>query len=158
MSARLIYDTAPLGSLIRFSNGEPRPPERFTRKLRAWKDENGIGRLIERTPEHIAPTYRSPASFCLHLGDYGGQDIIVLVVRRHYSLESTLHFAIAEVPRPGMVRVLGGSSGREELHHLAPDMAAAERWLAKNRFSNMRVEIVSDPDPVMSPCALGRAA
>ena len=29
MSAQYIYDTAPLGSLIRYSNGEPRPPERF---------------------------------------------------------------------------------------------------------------------------------
>jgi len=51
MSAQLIYDTAPLGSLIRYSNGEPRPPERFTRKLKAWNNDNGIGRLIERSAE-----------------------------------------------------------------------------------------------------------
>ena len=43
MSAQYIYDTAPLGSLIRYSNGEPRPPERFRRKLAAWNNDNGTG-------------------------------------------------------------------------------------------------------------------
>ncbi|EZP69562.1 hypothetical protein BV96_04102 [Sphingomonas paucimobilis] len=58
MSAQSIYDTAPLGSLIRYSNGEPRPPERFTRKLKAWNNDNGIGRLVERAAEEIRPTWR----------------------------------------------------------------------------------------------------
>ena len=50
MSAQYIYDTAPLGSLIRYSNGEPRPPERFRRKLAAWNNDNGTGRFVERYP------------------------------------------------------------------------------------------------------------
>ena len=158
MSAQHIYDTAPLGSLIRFSNGEPRPPERFSRKLTAWNAQNGLGRLVERTPEQIRPTYRSPASFCLHLGNYGSQDIIVLIVHRHYSVDSTLHFEIAERPQPGMVRVLTRFNGRDELRYLAPDMAAAERWMASNRYSNMCAEAVGNPDPVILPAIVGRAA
>lgn len=158
MSAQLIYDTAPLGSLIRYSNGEPRPPERFTRKLKAWNNDNGIGRLIERSAEEIRPTYRSPAGFCLHLGNYGSQSIIAIVVRRHYSVESALHFEIAETPRPGMVRVISSFGGREELRHLAPHMAAAEEWMARNRYSDMRAEIVPDPDLVILPSSIGRAA
>ena len=57
MSAPLIYETAPLGSLIRYSNGEPRPPERFTRKVKAWTNDNGVGRLTDslKRPQQAAP-------------------------------------------------------------------------------------------------------
>ena len=158
MSAQSIYDTAPLGSLIRYSNGEPRPPERFTCKLRAWNNDNGIGRLVERRAEEIRPTWRSPAGFCLHLGNYGSQGIIAIVVNRHYSVESALHFEIAETPKPGMARVLTGFGGREELRFLAPDVRAAEEWLERNRYSDARIEVVPDPDPVILPSSLGRAA
>lgn len=158
MSAQSIYDTAPLGSLIRYSNGEPRPPERFTRKLKAWNNDNGIGRPVERAAEAIRPTWRSPAGFCLHLGNYGSQGIIAIVVRRHYSVESTLHFEITETPRPGMVRVLTSLGGRDELRFLAQDVRTAEAWLERNHDSNARLEIVGDPDPVVLPSSLRRAA
>ncbi|MCC4232608.1 hypothetical protein LL253_07880 [Sphingobium soli] len=158
MSAQLIYDTAPLGSLIRYSNGEPRPPQRFTRKLKAWNHDNGIGRLVERTAQEVRSTRQSPAGFCLHLGNYGSQGIIAVVVRRHYSVESTLHFEIVEMPKPGMVRVLTSSVARDELRFLAPDIASAQDWLARNRYTDARFEIVDDPDPVMPPAYLGRAA
>ena len=158
MSAQRIYDTAPLGSLIRFSNGQPRPPARFSRKLRAWNNDNGMGRLVERSPEHIGASYRSPATFALHLGNYGSQGTILMVVRRIYSVESVLNFEIAEVPRPGMVRILTPIGDREELQYLAPDMASAEAWMAEHRYHRMRAEVVPEPDLVMLPAMLGRAA
>jgi hypothetical protein len=158
MSAQSIYDTAPLGSLIRYSNGRPCPPERFTRKLKAWNNDNGVGCLVERRAEEIRPTWRSPAGFCLHLGNYGSQGIIAIVVNRQYSIESALHFEIAETPRPGMARVLTSFGGRDELRFLAPDVRAAEAWLESNRYSDARIEVVPDPDPVILPSSLGRAA
>ena len=158
MLAQDIYGTAPLGSLIRYSNGEPRPPERFTRKLKAWNNDNGIGRLVERTVEEVRPTYRSPAGFCLHLGNYGSQGIIAIVVRRHYSVESALHYEIAETPKPGLVRVLTNYAGRDELRFLAPDKTSAQDWLDRNRYTDARFEVVNDPDPVVLPSRLGRAA
>ena len=45
MSAQHIYDHAPLGSLIKYADGAPKPPARFTRKLRDWESRNGVGRL-----------------------------------------------------------------------------------------------------------------
>ena len=36
MSAQLIYDHAPLGAIIRYSDSTPRPPKRHRRKLQAW--------------------------------------------------------------------------------------------------------------------------
>ena len=44
MSAQLIYDLALLGSIIRFSDGAPRPPERHRRKLSAWENSNSGAR------------------------------------------------------------------------------------------------------------------
>lgn len=158
MSAQHIYDTAPLGSLIRYSNGQPRPPQRFTRKVKAWENDNGIGRLTERSAEQIRSTYRSPASFCLHLGNYGSQGIVAIVMRRHYSVDTDLEFEIVETPRPGMVRVLTSFAGRDELRFLAADMAAAQAWLESNRYSDARFEVVGDPDTVTLPSSLGRAA
>ena len=158
MSARLIYDTAPLGSLLRFSNGEPRPPVRFSRKLQAWNNTNGMGRLVERSPEHIGASYRSPATFTLHLGNYGSQGTILMVVRRVYTVDRCLNFAVADVPKPGMVRLLTPIGDHEELQYLAPDMTAARAWMDKHRYSRIRAEVVPDPDPVVLPISIGRAA
>ena len=151
-TARQVYETAPLGSLIRFASGEPRPPERFTRKVRAWESENGTGRLVER--QNGSGSY--PPTFTLHIGDFGSEGIIVMVVRRLFSADSVKPFEIVETPQPGAVRVLTGIGAREELRYLAPDMANAQRWMADNRYTGMRAEIVGDPDPVTLP--LARAA
>lgn len=158
MSAQLIYTTAPLGSLIRYSNGKPRPPERFRRKLRAWEHENGMGRLVERYPGYASGSFSSPPHFMLHLGNYGSQGTVVLTVRRAYGLDSDLQFEIVETPRPGSVRILTSVEGRDELRHLASNVAAAEAWMRVNRYSNMRTEIVTDPDPVVLPPTTRRAA
>jgi len=157
MSAQHIYDSAPLGSLIRFSNGEPRPPARFTRKLRAWNEENGLGRLVDRSAGR-AGAYPSPATFSLHLGNYDSQGTIVMVVRRIYTIDSALQFEIAEQPKAGMVRIISRRDGREELHHLAPNIAAAEAWSAAHRYHGAVMEVVPDLDPVIPPVRLGRAA
>jgi len=159
MSAQHIYDAAPLGSLITFSNGEPRPPERFTRKLRAWNEQNGMGRLVERQCHRdFGSGYESPATFALHLGNYGSQGTIMMVVRRIYTVGSPLRFEIADQPRAGMVRILSRRDGREELHHLAPDRAAAEAWAAEHHYHGAVIEEVADPDLVIPPVRLGRAA
>src|SRR3546814_6845665 len=148
MLAQYIYATAPLGSLIRYSNGEPRPPERFRRKLAAWNNDNGTGRLVERYPGQVADNYRSPAHFMLHWATYGSQGVIVMTVRRAYSVESTPNFAIVDTPKLGQVRVLTTFRGKDELRHLADDMASAEAWIRDNPYSGMRAEIVTDSDQI----------
>lgn len=157
MSAQHIYDAAPLGSLITFSNGEPRPPRHFTRKLRAWNDKNRMGRLVEKVAGRDG-VYPSSATFALYLRKYGSQGTILMVVRRIYSVDAQLHFKVAERPRPGMVRILSRRDGRDELHHLAADMAAAEAWRSEHGYRNAVLELVGDPDPILLPSRLGRAA
>ena len=57
MSAQLIYDLVPLGSIVRYSDGTPRPPERFRKKLAAWENRNSVAK--QATPSRSRPLRRS---------------------------------------------------------------------------------------------------
>jgi hypothetical protein len=50
MSAHHVYDNAPLGSLIRYSDGTPKPAARFNKKLAAWQNRNCVARLVKKEP------------------------------------------------------------------------------------------------------------
>ena len=56
MSAQHIYVSAPLGSIIRYSDGAPKPPVRFKRKLAVWENNNSGGRLVRKTPSRDMPS------------------------------------------------------------------------------------------------------
>lgn len=43
LTAPQLHALAPFGATIRFTDGTPKPPERFTKKLAAWKRNNGLG-------------------------------------------------------------------------------------------------------------------
>lgn len=157
MSAHIIYDSAPLGSVIRYFDSTPKPPARFRKKLAAWESRNGVGRLVKKEPPRERPTYSSPAYFTLHEGDFGQAGIIVLSVRRTYSVESDLRFEIVERPVIGMVRVLQEFGDSHELLQLAKDREAAERWLASNQYSRAYLEEVT-ADEVGADGVEGRTA
>ena len=70
MSAHHVYDNAPLGSLIRYFDGGPKPPARFTKKLAAWERRNGVGRLVRKEPPRERATYTSQAAITLHEGNF----------------------------------------------------------------------------------------
>ncbi len=155
LDAQAVYGTVPLGALLRYFDGTPRPPERFTKKLRAWKNRNSTGRLVEKSPPSAIGASTYPAQFTLHEGDFASNGTIVMVVRGIYPVTTDLRFEVAELPQPGMVRVLTRWNGKDELKHLAPDMAAAEAWVQRNRYSNLVTEVVGDDE---GSAQLGRAA
>jgi hypothetical protein len=135
MSAQAIYDRVPLGSFIR-SDGTPRPPERFKKKLSAWENNNNGGRLVRKSAPHTVGAHTTPASITLHQGDFGGAGIVVLEVFKIFSVNSPLTFTVIERPKPGMVRVLNRAGDDAELLHLTDTRAAAEAWLASHHFSD----------------------
>jgi hypothetical protein len=93
----------------------------------------------------------------LHEGDFGEGGVIVVSVRRTYSVESDLRFEIVERPSIGMVRVLQDLGDSPELLHLAKNREAAERWLASNRYSRAYLEEVS-ADEIGADIIEGRSA
>lgn len=157
MSAHTIYDCASLGSVIRYFASTPKPPARFTKKLVTWESRNGTGRLVKKEPPRTRATYSSPAYFTLHEGDFGEGGVIVVSVRRTYSVESDLRFQIVERPSIGMIRVLKDLGDSPELLHLARDGEAAQRWLANNPYSRAYLEEVT-ADEVGADLIEGRSA
>jgi hypothetical protein len=157
MSAHHVYDNAPLGSLIRYSDGTTKPPARFNKKLAAWQNRNGVGRLVKKDPQRDRPTYTSPASITLHEGDFGSGGVVLVKVMRTHSVDSDLRFEIIERPAIGAVRILQEHADAIELLHLAVNRDAAERWLTQHRYSDVRLEEVT-ADEVGADVVEGRAA
>ena len=157
MSAQLIYDLAPLGSIIRYSDGAPRPPERHRKKLSAWESANGGGRLIRKTPARQTPQYSSPAQFMLHEGDYGSGGVIVLRVHKSFSVDCGLKFVVISRPAPGSVQVFDRAGEGAELVYLAASRQDAEVWLQSHGYPNSVLEDVS-ADTVAADAVEGRAA
>lgn len=157
MSASLIFDCAPLGSLVAYSDGAPKPPARFTKKLAAWERRNGVGRLVRKEPGRERPTYSSPPCFTLREGDFSSGGIILVTVMHTYGIDSDLQFRVVERPKVGQVRVVQNVGDSVELLHLADDTEAAELWLAKAGYTRARLEEVT-ADEVGADAVEGRAA
>ena len=146
MSANTIIDTAPLGALIRYTDGSPKPPARFTKKLAAWERSNGVARLVKKEPPRPYPTWTAPDSFTLHEGNFSSEGVILVTIMRSHSVDSQLNFEVVEEPKAGQVRVLLDFGGSTELLHLASSVAAAELCIAKEGYRNARFEIVGAED------------
>jgi hypothetical protein len=157
MTASLILDLAPLGALVAYSDGAPKPPARFTKKLAAWERNNGVGRLVRKEPARERPTYSSPPCFTLREGDFTSGGIILVTVMRTYTIDSALRFRVLERPRIGQVRVVQTIGDNVELLHLADDHEAAELWLAKAGYTRARLEAVT-ADEVSADAIEGRVA
>jgi hypothetical protein len=144
MSANTIIDQAPLGALIRYTDGSPKPPSRFTKKLAAWEKSNGVGRLVKKEPPRPYPTWTAPASFTLHEGNFSSEGVILVSIMRSHSADSQLSFEVIEKPKVGQVCVLLDFGSSTELLHLASSVTAAELWIAKEGYRNARLQIVGD--------------
>ena len=147
MSAQHIFDNTPLGSIIRYSDGTPKPPARFTKKLELWERSNGSGRLIRKSPARDVGNYHCPASFTIHEGDYGGGGIVLIVLHRSFSVDTRLRFEVIETAALGSVRVLGQYGTGMELLHLAESHEAAASWLKQHPHSNAVLEEVMTEEP-----------
>lgn len=157
MHAQILFDTAPLGARIAFSDGTPKPPARFTKKLSAWENRNGTGRLTSKISATMIGSHHHAAGFALHLATYSSHGTPILVVTRHYSVNSSLEFEIIDRPTPGMVRILKNFSATSELLHLAANTDAAEVWLQHHHYTDAVLEVVTDTE-LSSDLVLGRAA
>lgn len=153
MSAQQIHDLAPLGSIIRFSDGTAQPPQRHRKKLAAWENRNGAGRLIRKEQRRQSGNVTIPAAFTLHIGDYGATGTVVLRVHRTFSVDSGLSFAVVEHPPAGAIRILSRPGDHGELVHVAPDRAAAAAWLACHGYPNAVLE-----DVTADEASMGRTA
>ncbi|MGV1964173.1 hypothetical protein [Agrobacterium sp. 22-222-1] len=155
MSAQLFFN-ATIGSLIAWSDGTPRPPERHRRKLSAWRSNNSNGRLIRKEDEHTVGRNVMPACFTLHEADYGAGGVIAIRVHRTFSSNSSLAFTIVERPSIGSCRVFDCAGDSAELVYLAADRCSAEEWLSRHGYPNAVLEEVT-ADEIAADVVEGRA-
>lgn len=149
MSASLIYDLAPVGSIVAWSGGTRRPPERFRKKLAAWQTRNSQGRLVRKEGERsLGATSLSPNFL---------NGVIAIRIHRTFSLDSTLTFKLIERPALGSVRVFDRAGANAELVHLAVNQLAAEEWLSRHGYPHAVLEEVI-ADEVAADHVEGRAA
>lgn len=149
-SAKAVYAVAPLGALISFSDGTPRPPERHKRKLSAWESRNGRGRLTERRRAWRAGT---PDGFTLHIADHGTGDTIIVRASCCYQTTSDLQFLVDDLPRPGSALVVTTFEGTTTLEHIAPSRSEAEAWLRRNPFTDAVIQVVGEENLASTPTA-----
>ncbi|MCD2180331.1 hypothetical protein [Rhizobium sp. C1] len=157
MSASLIYDLAPIGSIVAWSDGTPRPPERHKKKLAAWETRNSKGRLIRKQGKRGVGNDSLSPDFTLHEGDYGAGGVIAIRIHRTFSLDSELAFKVTERPALGSVRVFGRAGANAELVHLAASRPAADEWLTRHGYPNAVLEEVT-ADEIVADHVEGRVA
>ena len=145
MSAKLIFDHAPIGAIIAYSDGTPRPPERHRRKLSDWKNRNGTGRLICKRAAVERGAHTIPASFTLHEGDFGSKGTIVMRVHKTFDVSSSRDFTVREMPKPGSVLVMSRPGDLGELVHLAANRSEAEDWLTRHGYPEAELHEVTVP-------------
>ncbi|WP_348528999.1 hypothetical protein [Mesorhizobium australicum] len=150
-------DIAPLGALVAYSDGAPRPPARFPRSSRPGNAATAPAGWSAGSRRASAPTYTCPPYFTLHEGTFGQNGIILVSLMRTYGIDSELRFRVIERPRIGRVRVLQSVGDGEELLHLAESREAAELWLARNRHHQARIDEVT-ADEISADAVEGRAA
>jgi hypothetical protein len=154
MTAQRIFDLAPIGSIVAWSDGTPRPPERHKKKLDAWRANNARGRLIAKQGERRLGTVAIPAGFTLHETDLVSGGVTVMKVFRTFSVASNLRFEVVEHPPIGSIRIFDRPGGGEFVH-LAADRRDAEAWLSCHGYPLAVLEEVSDAAAIAGE---GRAA
>jgi hypothetical protein len=135
LSAQQLYDAGPLGALVRFSDGAAEPPQRHRRKHAAWRSSNGTGRLVRKVPQKQAFS----ASFTLHAGDFGSDDVTVVKAYRVFAVTCPLSFTVLDTPRAGQVALLHDDLGMPTLVHLADTEADAHAWLTAHPRDTVRL-------------------
>ncbi|RFB76638.1 hypothetical protein [Methylovirgula sp. 4M-Z18] len=156
MSAQTIFDNAPIGSIIAWSDGIPRPPAHRRKKLVAWHNRNSRGRLIRKQGERNSGNIALCANFTLHEADFGAGGVVAIRIHRTFALDSNLDFTLVERPEVGSVRVFDRAGASAELVHLASDRTAAEEWLSRHGYPHAVLEDVS-ADEAIGDVVEGRA-
>jgi hypothetical protein len=145
MSAHIIFDNAPIGSIVAWSDRTPQPPARFNKKLATWRRNNSRGRLIRKQGARGIGNISLSASFTLHEADYGAEGVVAIRVHRTFSLGSRLEFTVVERPAIGSVRVFDRAGDDAELVYLATDPADAAEWLTRHGYPHaVLAEVIAD--------------
>lgn len=142
MSVMNIYETAPIGALVRHTDSSTQPPANDEDAFAAWKQCNGVGWLVRRSPPRPEMIWSSSGTITLQQGGFPMSLDVAIASRQDFSLDSDLSFQIIERPLPGNLRILQEYGTNSILIYLAETVADTGRWLDESRRINVRLEEV----------------
>ena len=129
MNAQELFKLAPLGALVRFIDGTPRPPDRFKNKLRDWQGRNDSGHFIAAKPSRGKGEW-DVDSFTLQT-----ENGRVLVVNRTFGVARSVGTTFEVIPpAPRTILAYGDFENQIEVRHVWADVHAAQEWAIKNRY------------------------
>ena len=136
MNADLIISLAPIGSVVEWSDGAPRPPEHHVATLYHWNHNNGAGLLVRKCGETGPDHPGAQPFFMLRCED----DL------RTFSVGLTYRSRIASRPKIGSIRIFERDDPAALMLHLADDWDAARAWLTDNTALSdaFTVEVTAD--------------
>ena len=155
MSAQLIYDLAPLGSIVAWSDGTPRPPKYHCNLLSSWKCRNDLGQLVQKLGQTVVGDISLPPSISLLLFDYGQIGPATLRAVRPFWLPCDLKFTVIERPAIGTILVLDAPGEDAELIYTAPSRKKAQAWLRSHDHPDAVLQEVT-ADQVAADVVEGR--
>ena len=82
----MIFDLAPIGAVISWSDGNPRPSEDRIHTLAGWKRDNAVGRLVRKRSHAVMAQSRIPA--CFKVTTDGVDDLGVMGLRGHFYINT----------------------------------------------------------------------
>ena len=130
-----IFKKARLGDIVRYSDGTPRPPERFVKKLATWKNNNGSGRLVRKE------AYSQSGHF-LALEDLSTNIVGIARFTKVFAVALPFSFEIVEPVQSGSWRVFRLFGGWSELEFLSSSREEAEAYLMRHQSSDLVLEEV----------------
>jgi hypothetical protein len=128
MKATALFALAPLGALVSFSDGTPRPPDRFNKKLSAWKSRNAKGIFVKADPADPKWDWsKDSITIRTSESDY-------LVVNMTFSTTDDKDYTIEAMPKPWTILAYSDFDGRREIAHIWENERHARDWFQRNRY------------------------
>lgn len=129
---------AAIGARVAYSDGTPRPPERFNKKLRDWQRRNGTAVFVGFQPSKGEKEWDKD-SFTVRTLD---SDTIVMNMTHH--ADGTVLTWDVTPPAPGTVLAMQDglaairNDGGAEAKHVFENEAALYAWGDRNRYSPLK--------------------
>lgn len=145
MSGLMIFDRAPVGSIISWTDGKPRPPENQIRALAGWKRDNAEGMVVRKRSHSVMGQSLVPASIKVATDAIDDLGAVIGPDFRTFLIDSVLTFTVVELPQIGSFRIFDGSGADAELLHVASGRDHAEVWVKTSGFAvTVMVEVTAD--------------
>lgn len=159
MTASLIYDRAPIGALISWTDGTPYPPKRNSYRHSEWLFHNNRGRLVGKEGKRGSGDPRMRPAIVILKGDFTEAGVVANSSLYTFYIDYPLRFTIVGRPPIGSVRVFDRPGRGAELVYLASNHAEAEHWTMVEgyRYPDAVLEEVT-ADEIAAAVVEGRAA